>query len=129
MSFAEDIVNIRNRVAETLKVGLTNKEGKDFLEATLIQVLNDAERNRQSCISQAEQMRRQASMLEGQASAFSSVASLVLGVINGYINAAEKEKEERLRLEREQQFSEEHPEILEVGDTERLPIKKKNKIR
>lgn len=101
MSFVEDIIKLRKRVADAVAKGVVNQEGKDFYEATLIQVMNDAEKNRQNCVAQAENLRRQAAVMDGQAGAFASVSSIVYGVINGFVNVAERDEEERKRAEEE----------------------------
>lgn len=101
MSYGESIIKLRARVQDAVVRGLVNKEGKDFLEATLIQVMNDSERQRQNCLTQAENLRRQASVFEGQAGAFGSISSIVFNVINGYVTIAEKDEAERKSAEEE----------------------------
>lgn len=107
MSYAEDILKLRKRVADAVAKGIVGPDGKDFLEATLIQVMNDAEKNRQNCVTQAENLRRQAGVFDGQAGAFSSVVSIVYNVLNGFVLVAEKEDEERLKLQTSKVSSEE----------------------
>lgn len=101
MSYVEDLIKLRKRVADAVSKGVVNQEGKDFYEATLIQIMNDAERNRQNCVTQAENLRRQAAVMDGQAGAFASVSSIVYSVINGYVNIAERDEEERKQAEAE----------------------------
>src|ERR1700690_64694 len=101
MSYAEDILKLRKRVSEAVAKGVVNQDGKDFLEATLIQIMNDAEKNRQNCLTQAENLRRQAGVFDGQSGAFASVVSIVYNVLNGFVTVAEKEEEERQKLEEE----------------------------
>lgn len=105
MSYAESIIRLRARVQDALKKGLIDNNGKDFFEATLIQIMNDAEKNRNNCLTQAENLRRQAAVFDGQAAAFGSVASIVFNVINGYVTVAEKDEEERLKAEEEKKES------------------------
>lgn len=97
MSYAEDILKLRVRVAEALATGAIDGS-KETLEAILIQIMNDAERNRQNCVTQAENFRKQAEKLDGQAGGFSSTVSIVYNVINGFIRIAEKSREEELRV-------------------------------
>jgi hypothetical protein len=94
MGFAEDILKLRKRVADAAARGLVTGESKDFLEATLIQVMNDAEKNRQNCLTQSENLRRQAAVMDGQAGAFASVSSIVWSVLNGFVVASERAEEE-----------------------------------
>lgn len=99
MSYAEDILRLRKRVADAVSRGIVDTDGKGFLEATLIQIMNDAEKNRQNCLTQAENLRRQAGVFDGQAGAYASVVSIVYNVINGYVLVAEKEEAERNQLQ------------------------------
>lgn len=101
MSYGESIIKLRARVQDAVKKGLVETSGKEFFEATLIQIMNDAEKNRQNCLTQAENLRRQASVFDGQAAAFGSVSSIVFGVINGYVTVAERDEAERLAQEAE----------------------------
>lgn len=103
MAFAEDILKLRQRVQDAIRKGVVAQDGKEIFEATLIQVMNDAERNRQNCITQAENLRRQASVFDGQAGAFASVSSIVYNVLNGFVMAAERDEAERQRAEEERQ--------------------------
>jgi len=107
MSFPEDIVKLRKRVADAVSKGVVNSDGKDFFEATLIQIMNDAEKNRQNCVQQAENLRRQAAIMDGQAGAFASVSSIVYNVLNGFVVVAEKDEEERRLAEEEKRQAEE----------------------
>lgn len=94
MSYAEDLLKLRKRVLDAVKSGLIDDKQKDFYEATLIQIMNEAERQRQHCTQQAENLRKQASVLDGQASGYSSQSSIVYNVLNSYILAAERAAQE-----------------------------------
>lgn len=100
MSYAEDILKLRKRVSDAAIKGVVSSDGKDFLEATLIQIMNEAEKNRQNCLTNAENLRKQASTFEGQAGAFASVSSIVFNVINGFVMVAERDEEERKAQEK-----------------------------
>ncbi len=95
MAYAEDILKLRKRVQDAVSKGVVKADGKDILEATMIQVMNDAERNRQNCVAQADNLRKQAAQFDGQAGAFASVSSIVYNVLNGFVMAAEKDEAER----------------------------------
>jgi hypothetical protein len=94
MSYGEEILKLRKRVADAVSHNVFNTDNKDIIEALLIQVMNDAERNRQQCVSQAENLRKQASTLDGQAGAFASMGSIVYSVINGFVMKAEHSERE-----------------------------------
>jgi hypothetical protein len=99
MSYAEDLLRLRKRVSDAVSQGVVGQDGKDFFEATLIQIMNDAEKNRQNCVTSAENLRRQAATMDGQANGFASVSSIIYNVINGFVTVAEKDEAERKRLE------------------------------
>jgi hypothetical protein len=124
MSYLEEIQKLRKRVSDAVEKGVVNNNGKDFLEATLIQIMNDAEKNRQNCVQQAENLRRQASIMDGQAGAFASVSSIVYSVINGFVVLAEKEEEERKLAEQEKGAGESDVTPVVEGEPE---VKRKNK--
>jgi hypothetical protein len=130
MSYAEDIIKLRKRVNDAAVKGVVSGDGKDILEATLIQIMNEAERNRQNCLTNAENLRKQASTFEGQAGAFASVSSIVFNVINGFVMVAEKDEEERAQQEklRAEQAAEANSEILESSEevVEKRTRKKKS---
>jgi hypothetical protein len=101
MSFGEDVIKLRQRVQDAIKAGVVAQDGKDIFEATLIQIMNDAERNKQNCLTQAENLRRQASVFDGQAGAFASFTSIIYNVLNGFIAIAERDESDRIREEQE----------------------------
>jgi len=131
MSYAEDILKLRQRMKDAVAKGLVNPDGKDFFEATLLQVMNDAERNRQNCVSQAENLRRQAATMDGQAGAFASVTSIVYNVLNGFVNATEKAEAEEARIEAERVEKEEAAKEAaeEVDEEEKIIINRSHKKR
>ena len=97
MAYAEDILKLRKRINDALEKNVISGEVKDFYEATLLEIMNDAERQRQNCLNQADTLKRQAAIAEGQAAAFSMISSIVYNVINGYVVQAEKrEKEDKI---------------------------------
>jgi hypothetical protein len=118
MSYAEEIVKLRKMVADALANGVLKEDAKDFFEATLIQIMNEAERNRQNCVTQAENHRRQAAMMDGQAGAFASVSSIIYNILNGYVAASQRAKEEEERLAEELKIRNEALKEAEVAQSE-----------
>jgi hypothetical protein len=96
MSYSDDLVKLRKRMVDALELGVVDNSSKDLYEATLIQVMNEAERQRQACVARAEDFRRQAAVADGQSHAFTQVSSIVYNILNGYIMAAEKQKREEV---------------------------------
>lgn len=123
MSYAEDLVKIRKRVLDAVALGVVDSQLKDFYEATLLQIMNESERQRQHCTAQAEQLRKQASVLDGQASAYSAVSSVVYNVLNGYIVQAERS----LAFENERKREEEPTPSIEISSPPAKPSTKKSK--
>lgn len=126
MVYAEDIVKLRKRVQDAVVKGVVTTDGKDILEATMIQIMNDAERNRQNCVSQADNLRKQAAQFDGQAGAFASVSSIVYNVLNGFVVAAEKDEAERAAAaaEKTEQESEEVTVSADVPEKKKVSKKK-----
>jgi hypothetical protein len=129
MSYADDLVKLRKRLMDAIAVGLINPSQKDFFEASLIQMMNDAEKNKQNCLTTAENLKKQAAIAEGQAQAFSSMSSIIYNVINALIIQSERNKldEERRAQEMEELkgFKEQEESMKEVKATKE---KKKTKI-
>lgn len=96
MNYAEEIVNLRKRILDAVNAGVVDPQFKDFYEATLLQILNESERQRQACTARAEDLRRQASVLDGQTNAFAQLGSIIYAVLNGYIKATERAHAEEI---------------------------------
>ncbi len=110
MTFSEDITKLRRRLLDAVSHGIIKSDSKDIYEATLIQVLNEAERQRQRCVTQADTLRRQAAVADGQASAYSAIGSIVFNVLNGFVDAAERaSREEKERAEIDAEASDTDP--------------------
>lgn len=103
MAYSEDILKLRTRFADAVRYGIINETGANTFEAVLLQIMNDAEKNRQNCTNQAENLRKQASVLDGQAGGFASVANIIYNVLNGYVNLAEREEAEKAEIAKEMQ--------------------------
>ncbi len=103
MNYAEEVVNLRKKIIEAVTSEVLDPQFKDFYEATLLQIMNETERQRQGCVARAEDLRRQASVLDGQSQSFQQLGSIIYAVLNGYIKAAERGKAEELARELERQ--------------------------
>lgn len=126
MSFSEDIIKLRQRVNDAVKRGLVSSD-KDLFEASLIQIMNDAEKNRQNCIAQSDSLRKQASLFDGQAGAFASVSSIVYNVLNGFVTAAERDEVARELAEKERLASLEETDEspVDLSKSKKKTVKKK----
>lgn len=133
MSHADDIIKLRKRVLDAVTTGVVDPNLKDFYEATLLQILNESERQRQTCNAQAESFRKQAAVADGQAAAYSAMGSIIYNVLNSYILQEERvRREEMLRAEEEknkaeyaealrkkqEQIDKENGDVIEESETE-----------
>lgn len=94
MSFNEDVDRLRKKLADVVSMGLVNEESKGTYELTLLQVMNESERQRQTCIKRADSLKMQAATAEGQAAAFSMISSIINNVVNSLVRSSEKAAEE-----------------------------------
>lgn len=102
MSYSEDIVKLRRRMVDAVSSGVVDSSSKEIYEATLIQIMNEAERQRQKTLTQAEQLRRQVAVLEGQSSGYAAISSIIYNVLNGFVVAAERNTQEEKELKAEE---------------------------
>lgn len=123
MSYAEEVLKIRKLINEAVRGGVVGEDNQNIYEATLLQIMNEAERHRQEYLAQAEMLRKQAERAEGQASAFSAMSSVIYSVINGYVLLNEKAKREE--LSREEEIIEKQKAMAEAIENEKLDKKSK----
>lgn len=95
MPHSDDVVQLRQRMIEAQKAGLfSGKQDSAMAQAILLELLNDAERARQSHLVAAERARNHAIAEENQAKGISMVSSMVFSILNGYLNKAMQDAEE-----------------------------------
>jgi len=92
MSYNEELIKLRSRLLDAVREGVVGDDSKLAFESILTQIMNDAERSRQNCLLQADNLKKQSMMIEGQANAFSSVINIIYGAINSYVSAVENSK-------------------------------------
>jgi hypothetical protein len=125
MGHAEDILKLRKRVLDAVGAGIINNELKEFYEATLLQILNESERQRQTCVTQAENLRKQAAVCDGQAAAYSSFAAIVYSVLNSYISQHERAIREEQARAAEQEEKAAYAKSLEENIEEKEVVEEK----
>ncbi len=103
MESSETLVNLRKRMADAVDLGVVGEDTKPVFEATLIQIMKNAEKHRLRCISLAEQYRRQEAQAIAEGNAFSQMGSIVFAILNGFVSAAERDKEDIEETDREKQ--------------------------
>jgi len=118
----QDLLRLRQRLLEFQKIGYMTPESFGTYEQTLLQIWQEAEQRRQTCLSQANTLRMQAAAAEAQAHAFSAMSSVMFAVINGFIEIEEK----RIREEAEREAEREE---AEREETERKRIQEEAEWR
>jgi len=103
MNHEEQLLKIRQRTVDALKVGMVDESHHGIYQTTLIQILNDCERGRQSQASAIENLKRQIAVAEGQVHAYSMIGNVIYTVLDNLVRSAEKAAKEiaERRTERE----------------------------
>lgn len=104
---ASTIIKLRSRMQELLRLGVLTSEGFGMYQQTVLQLLQEYERRKASCLEQAEHFRRQAAAVEAQAAAFGVSASVLFSVVNGYIDIEERRAREMAERAAEEKASRE----------------------
>ena len=84
------LVKLRTRMNDLLRMGIVTPEGFGMYQQTVLQLLQEFDRRKATCFSQAEQLRAQAAASESQGHAFSVCGSILFSIVNGYIDLEEK---------------------------------------
>jgi len=90
MGINEDIIGLRERMADAIDKHFFDESTGGFVQVSLIQIMKEAERKRQACAKQAEHFRSQAVNAEGQAAAYGTISSIVNAVFNSMLTAEER---------------------------------------
>jgi hypothetical protein len=125
MGHTEDLLKLRKRVLDAVSAGIIDNNVKEFYEATLLQILNESERQRQTCANRAEELRKQAAVADGQATAFSGIGSILFSVLNGYIVSHERSMIEEKARAAEQAEKDAYAKSLEENIEEKEVIEEK----
>jgi erythromycin esterase-like protein len=127
MGHSEDILKLRKRVLDAVGAGIIDNNLKEFYEATLLQILNETERQRQTCATQAENLRKQAEKADGQAAAFASMGAIIYSVLHSYISQHERALREEAARAVENAEKEAYAKSLEKDIEEEVVEEKKEK--
>lgn len=118
---ASILVRLRTRMQELLRLGITTPEGFGMYQQTMLQLLQEFDRRKATCLEQAEHLRRQAAAAEAQAAAFGVSGSVLFAVVNGYLDIQEK------TIREEQERDAQRVKDLSETPKEEVPAPKKNK--
>lgn len=126
MENEEAILRLRKKLKELESLGYMNPSSAGTYEQTILQVWQEADRRRGSCLAQAETLRRQAAAAEAQAGAFTVMASILYNVVNGFVEAGNKQALEL--LERDHERAQE-PQPQESNPAPEVSSKKKGRAK
>lgn len=94
----QEAFRLRKRLTDLLRLGAATPE---TFQQTLMQLWNENERRRQSCMQEAEDHLRKYHQLVAQAHAFSAQSSIAFNVINGYVIIEERRIQEEAERAKE----------------------------
>lgn len=103
----QEQLRLRKRLGDLIRLGAATPE---TLQQAFLQVWQEAERQRQACMTAAEEHLRKHHQYTSQAAAFSMFSSIAYSVINGYVTLEERrfqelqqraEEDARMRAEAE----------------------------
>lgn len=101
MEFTEAIGRLRGRVSDAVALGVGTDNPGEFTAAALIQIMNEAERRRLSCLEQATALRAKAEAAQHQAGAYVQVHAIAWSVYDGFVKAQERANEDLARQKAE----------------------------
>jgi hypothetical protein len=122
----EELVRLRRRVADLLRLGAATPE---TFHQTIMQVWQESERRRQSCMQEAEEHLRRYHAMVAQGQGFATVGSILYSVINGFATLEERRLIETAEREKEQKEKEEAAKALAESQAGTPPEESKKKGR
>lgn len=102
MGINEDIIELRQKMADAINMDLFEDETGSFVQVSLISIMKEAEKKRQACAKQAEHFHRQAVNAEGQAAAYGTISSIVNAVFRAQVNVEERNRMEEAAADAEE---------------------------
>ena len=99
--FTEVVAKLRARLLDAKNLKIGEDSPQDFALGMMMQLMNEAERQRQACIREMHSHRELAKAAEYQASAYAQVHNMAWAVYDGFIRAEEKSITERKERELE----------------------------
>jgi len=92
--YNQKIGDLRRRMMDAVALNVIDPKNKDIYEGTLLQIMNEAERQRKKCQELKISYERQMAQADAQSHAYSQVISIVYAVLNGFVSAAERALQE-----------------------------------
>jgi hypothetical protein len=85
MQNAEALIKVRQAITELVGAGILSEPAAEQVQVTLLQLLNETERNKQKAQRAVEALQRQIAVAEGEIHAWSSVSSVVQDLLNTHL--------------------------------------------
>jgi len=123
-SLQEDLLKLRRRVNDLKSLGYMTQESAGTYEQTILLTWQEADRRRQALLSQAETLRRQAAAAEAQAAAFTTMASILYNIVNGFVEAGQKRLREEAERKAERDAQAAEANNVPAAHAEVTPIKR-----
>ncbi|NJO18689.1 MAG: hypothetical protein HC877_24075 [Thioploca sp.] len=103
----EMLFKLRRRMLDAVKLEVIDEKSKDIYEQTLLQIMNEAERQRIRCLNLSNEYRMKADGARSQAAGFETMISVVYSILNGLVSKAEADEREIEELKDSEEESEE----------------------
>lgn len=87
----QELLRLRRRIGDLMRLGVATP---DTYFQTVMQLFQEAERRRQTCMNEAEDHLRKHHALVAQAHGFSAVSSILYSIINGFASLEERRLQE-----------------------------------
>lgn len=94
----QEMLRLRRRLGDLMRLGAATPE---TFQQAFLQVWQESERQRQQCMTAAEEHLRQYHQFVAQAHAFSMFSSIAYSVINGYVTIEERRAAELAEREKD----------------------------
>lgn len=87
---ATELIRLRQRFLDLQKLGALTPESFGMFQQSFMEVYQEAEKRRQACLAQADELRRKASAAESQSHAYSTISSILYSIVDGHIGIEQK---------------------------------------
>lgn len=99
MGYKEELQRLRRQMIQAVQLGVIGSD-KDIFETTLVQIMNEAEKQRARTSQLKEGFRKQLAQAEAQEMAYDQMIAMVTAVLGGFVSKAQtmiEEERERTR--------------------------------
>lgn len=108
------LARLRQRLLDLQKTNMMTPESFGTYQQSMLQLWNECERRAMTCFDQVQSLQMQAKASEHQAHAFRMMGSIILSVVNGYVDKEEQRVREEAERAKEQAEKEREAKKLET---------------